>query len=79
MLNNHVNNLQWVTHSENIRHRKYSPSKETRQKVSKALKGYKHTEESCKNMSDAMLGHKVSEETKLKISETVKALPFQKF
>lgn len=65
--NNHVNNLRWVTCSENLR----NPL--TKEKRSKALKGRKMSDETRKKMSEAHkgmqngLGYRWTEEQKAKI------------
>lgn len=47
-------------------------SKETRKKISEALKGKKASEKTCKKLSEVFKGHKVSEETRKKISQANK-------
>ena len=53
-------------------HTGYSPSPETRQKLSAAIKGQKRSEEFRRACSDRMKGKKLSEETTKKISEGLK-------
>ncbi len=57
-----------------------SPSKETKRKISDALKGHKHSDETRKKISNALVGKPsgkfgkiTSNKTKLKISESLKA------
>uniref|UniRef100_A0A6M3IQ66 Homing endonuclease n=1 Tax=viral metagenome TaxID=1070528 RepID=A0A6M3IQ66_9ZZZZ len=47
-------------------------SKETREKMSKAMKGFRHTEESKRKMSKAQKGKVISKEWRRKISEAQK-------
>jgi group I intron endonuclease len=52
----------------------FKHSKESKQKISKALKGIIHSEEHMRKFREARKGKKLSDETKLKISETNKKL-----
>ena len=52
----------------------YSPSEETRKKLSEARKGITFSEETKKKMSDARKGIKLSEETKKKMSDARKGI-----
>lgn len=64
----------------------YSPTQETRDKISKAMKGEKnpfygkkHSEESLKKMSESHSGVKLSEEQKKKIGDTQRGIPKKPF
>ena len=46
-------------------------SEETKEKMSKARKGKKHTDETKRKMSEAQIGHEVKDSTKQKISEAL--------
>lgn len=48
-----------------------SPSKETRQKMSKSMSGRVRTKEHCENLSKSLMGNVISDETRLKISKTL--------
>ena len=54
----------------------YSPSKETRKKISEKVKGFKHTPEAIKKISEAskrfMTGRKMSQESIDKMAKTLK-------
>jgi len=64
----------------------YSPTQETRDKISKAMKGEKnpfygkkHSEESLKKMSKSHSGVKLSEEHKKKIGDAQRGIPVKPF
>jgi hypothetical protein len=65
-------NLGVKQYWENFRNKGLSLSEETKQKISLAQTGRKHTEESKQKISETKKGSKHSEETKLKISKTKK-------
>lgn len=72
-LNNCANNLEWLTHEENVNHGTRN------ERASKANKGQKRSEDFKRRMSEYkkgnqnLLGFKHSEEAKRKISESTKA------
>lgn len=74
--NNCIENLEWVTRSENHRHKYdvlgYVASEETRQKMSRTRKGKKHTAKALKRMSEARMGIVFSEEHKRNLSIAAK-------
>lgn len=78
--NNHADNLQWVTNSQNMKHahakglvKKHIFTEEERKRISEKLKGRKKSEETRKKISMALKGKKrpnISEKLKgRKISE----------
>jgi len=79
--NNNDWNLEWATYKENsnygtlpdrfsIVHSGRQVSIETRNKLSEARRGYKHSEETCKKISEGNKGKIVSAATGRKISES---------
>ena len=83
---NRVENLRWVTHSENMNNtitREHISksltykrlSDETKQKISAARKGKPHSEETKQKIREGNLGKKRSEDTKHKISAAHKGMP----
>ena len=78
-MNNSLENLVYLTHSEHSKIHGKNISEERKRKISEAKKGEKHplygkqlSEETKKKLSDSLKGHKVSEETKQKMSEASK-------
>lgn len=76
---NRVENLRWVTHSENMNNpltkkkmKEYSPTEETKEKSSKALKGRIFSEEHKRKIGEANKRRIVTEETRKKIGEANK-------
>ena len=51
---------------------KYTPTEETRRKISESMKGNHHSEDTCKKISEARKGKFLSEDTRKKISEAQK-------
>ena len=66
--NNHVSNLEWMTHKENINHGTRN------ERASKSNTGKKRSEEAKRKMSEKHKGKKLSEETKRKMSESRKGV-----
>lgn len=68
--NNHLNNLVMVSRAEHNKIHKIGTthSKKTKEKISKSLKGVKHTPERIEKNRQAQLGKTLSEEHKLHIS-----------
>ena|SRR3990167_3830110 len=78
---NRIENLGWVTNSENEMHsfrvlgKKIIHSEEARKKMSIAQIGRKFSDEAKKKMSLAKIGKRMSDETKKKISDYQKKHP----
>ena len=84
-LNNSLNNLVYLTHSEHAKLHSLNQSEETKQKNriahigNKAFFGHKHSEETKKRISDSNKGkhnggYKLSLNTKQKIGESMKGM-----
>ena len=78
-MNNSLENLIYLTHSEHTKIHSENMSEERKRKISEAKKGENHpmygkhlSEETKKKLSDSLKGHKVSEETKQKMSKASK-------
>ena len=75
---NHAENLEWVTASENIQHAYRTGLKvctsEVRKAISNGLKGKPKSEEHRRKMSESRTGKHLSDEHKRKISESCKGI-----
>lgn len=78
--NNRLDNLEWVTSSENVRHFLYADcfkeqSSEARKKIVNALIGRPVSDETRKKLHDANVGKTLSPEHRKKLSEAKKGKP----